>query len=156
MKRFMKGLGLMVLFLSGFFPLQAEDVLLHAGPTVETPESIQESPFPMMGERKVIRLRHEFFLSREAFAALPYASNELEEPPLSATEAIGLAQKSVNQYGEARSLRVTELKFLRGPAGQQKEVDFYLISMLVNGSEEHRVVLMNRVVLGSRLRAVKE
>jgi hypothetical protein len=33
---------------------------------------------------------------------------------------------------------------------------YYLVSMLANGSEEHRVVLMNGHVISSRLREIKD
>jgi hypothetical protein len=147
---------LLIVSLGSLFPLQGEELLFHTGPPVDTPASTPVAPFPEQGSPKLIKFQREFFISREVLASLPRASADHEGISLSAIEAINLAQKSVDPTGSLRSIKVTEVKLLKGPMTEKHRVDYYLISMLANGSEEHRIVLMNGSVISSRLRALKE
>jgi hypothetical protein len=137
-------------------PLQGEELLLHTGPPVDTPASTPVTPFPEKGSPKLIKFQREFFVSREVLASLPRASADHEGISLSAIEAINLAQKNVDPTGGLRSFKVTEVKLLKGPIIEKHSVDYYLVSMLANGSEEHRIVLINGSVISSRLREIKE
>ena len=100
--------------------------------------------------------QREFFIARDVFASLPRASAEHENASLSAIEAIKLAEKNVDPARGLRSLKVTEVKLLTGPRPEKRPVDYYLVSMLANGSEEHRIVLMNGDVISSKLREIKD
>ena len=136
--------------------LRGEEFLIHTGPPVSTPASTPVTPFPESGSPKLIKFQREFFIERNLFISLPRASAEHENVSLSAIAAINLAQKNVSPDGGFRSFKVTEVKLLKGPMTENNPVDYYLVSMLANGSEEHRVVLMNGDVISSRLRRVKE
>lgn len=133
-----------------------EKLLFHIGPPVSTPASTPVTPFPEKGLPKLIKFQREFFIGRDVFASLPRASAEHEDVHLSAIEAINLAQKNVDPAGGLRSFKVVELKLLKGPMTEKLPVDYYLVSMLANGSEEHRIVLMNGDVISSKLRELKD
>jgi len=136
--------------------IHGEELLFHTGPPVSTPASTPVTPFPEKGSPKLIKFQREFFIDRDVFAALPRASAGHENVSLSAIEAINLAQKNVDPAGSLRSFKVTEVKLLKGPMTEKGPVDYYLVSMLANGSEEHRIVLMNGDVISSKLRAIKD
>jgi hypothetical protein len=133
-----------------------EELLFHMGPPVSTPAASPVTPFPEKGSSKLIKFQREFSIARDVFASLPLASAEFENVPLSAVEAINLAHKNVVPAGNPRSFRVTEVKLLQGPLTETHLVDYYLISMLVNGSEEHRIVFMNGNVIYSKLREIRD
>jgi hypothetical protein len=147
---------LLILFMGYLFPLQGEELLFHTGPPVDTPAATPVTPFPEKGSPKLIKFQRDFFISREVLASLPRASADHEGISLSAIEAINLAQKSVDPTGGLRSFKVTEVKLLKGPMTEKHPVDYYLVSMLANGSEEHRIILMNGDVISSRLREIKD
>ncbi len=137
--------------------LRGEEILLHTGPPVSTPASTPVSPFPNRGESKQIEFQREFFVDRELLASLPGpTSSGFGTVPVSAAEAIQLATKDIDPQGGLRTLIVTELRLLKGPASGNKQVEYYLVSTLANGSEVHRIVLMNRKVISSKLREIKE
>jgi hypothetical protein len=132
------------------------EFLFHTGPPVSTPASSPVTPFPTKGSPKLINFQREFSIGRDVFASLPVAAAGSENLPISASEAINLAQKNVALVGSPRSFRVIEVKLLQGPLTEKHIVDYYLISMLINGSEEHRIVLMNGNVVSPKLREIKD
>jgi hypothetical protein len=146
-------LGLVISTLS----LRGEEILLHTGPPVSTPASTPVSPFPERGEPKLIEFQREFFVDRDLLASLPRpTSSGFGTVPVSAVEAIQLATKDIDPQGGLRTLIVTEVHLLKGPANGNKQVEYYLVSTLANGSEAHRIVLMNRQVISSKLREIKK
>jgi hypothetical protein len=147
---------LLILFIGAFSTLRGEELLFHAGPPVDTPASTPVTPFTEKGSPKLIKFQREFFIDRDLFASLPRVSAEHENVSLSAVEAISLALKSVDPDGGLQFFKVTEVKLLKGPMTEKRPVDYYLVSMLANGSEAHRIVLMNGNVLSSRLREIKD
>ena len=140
----------------GASSLRGEELLIHTGPLVSTPASSPVSPFPEKGSPKLIKFQREFFIDRDVFAKLPRASAEYENVSLSAIEAINLAHKNVDPAGGLRTFKVTEVKLMKGPMTEGSPVDYYLVSMLANGSEEHRIIFMNGDVISSRLRRIKD
>jgi hypothetical protein len=133
-----------------------EELLFHTGQPVSTPAATPVIPFPEKGSSKLIKFQREFLIDRDVFDSLPLASTEFENVPLSAVEAINLAHKNIAPARNPRSFRVTEVKLLQGPLTEKHLVDYYLISMLVNGSEEHRIVFMNGNVICPKLREIKD
>gem|GEM_PF-3743217 len=136
--------------------LRGEEILFHTGPPVATPDLTLESPFSQGDGPKIIKFQREFWIERNELAALPEKSPHLIEVTVSAVEAINLATKDIDPRGGLRSLVVTELRLLKGPANGTRQVDYYLVSTLANGSEEHRIVLMNRKVLSSKMRRLND
>ena len=136
--------------------LRGDEILFHTGPPVSTPASIPVSPFPQSGEPKLIRFQREFFIARDLLGSLPEASSEFGKVPVSAVEAIQLATKNIDPQDGLRTMIVTEVRLMKGPANARRLVEYYLISTLANGSEVHRIVLMNGQVLSSKLRETKE
>ncbi|MES2438158.1 MAG: hypothetical protein V4584_03790 [Verrucomicrobiota bacterium] len=129
------------------------EVLLHSGPEISTEVSSygsRESAGPEL------RFLKQFFIASEVLDKLPSPDIANESAPVSAVRAIDLASRSVD-LGERRSFNVTRLELLRtNTPALGKPVDYYLVEMRVNGSTEHRVVLMDGTVLKSRLKtAVK-
>ena len=135
--------------------LRGDEILFHTGPPVSTPVSTPVSPLPQR-EPKHIKFQREFFIDGDLFTSLPGPSSVYGTVPLSAVEAINLATKDIDPQGGLRTLIVTELRLLKGPANGIQQVEYYLVSTLANGSEAHRVILMNRKVISPRLREIKE
>jgi hypothetical protein len=136
--------------------LHGEEILFHTGPPVSTPASIPISPFRQTGEPKLIKFQRDFLIDRDLLGSLPEASSEFGKVPVSAVEAIHLATKDIDPQDGLRSLIVTEVRLLKGPANASRQVEYYLVSTVANGSEVHRIVLMNRQVITSKLRKIKE
>ncbi|MCU0795216.1 MAG: hypothetical protein MUF31_04690 [Akkermansiaceae bacterium] len=147
---------LLMPFIGVLSALRGEEILFHAGPPVETPAATQYTPFQERDSPKLIKFQREFFIDREVLASLPMASADHENTALSAIKAIQLAEKDVDPDGVLRSLKVKEVKLLKASMIENRPVDYYMISMLSNGSEEHRIVLMNGDVISSRLREIKD
>jgi len=128
----------------------ADEVLLHAGPTVAVPDALMLDPTRKADPKgDDLQFIYEFFIGMELLARLPHASNM---PPVSAAKAIELATASVEPKPEAGGLPVRQLELLEGiQAG--KRVGYYLITLKVDqNAETHRVVLMDGTVLKPKLR----
>ena len=136
--------------------LRGDEILFHTGPPVSTPASIPISPFRQSGEPKVIKFEREFYIGRDLLASLPDASSEFGKVPVSAVEALQLGTKDIDPQDGLRTLIVTEVRLLKGPTNASRQVEYYMVSTLANGSEVHRIVLMNRQVISSKLREIKE
>ncbi|GAA5120000.1 hypothetical protein JIN84_21015 [Luteolibacter yonseiensis] len=126
----------------------AGEVLLHNGPTVSTPVSSMESPEKTSKELEFIK---QFFIDTGLLEKLPPAIDTTASAPLGAIRAIELAGKS-DDLDKSRAFVVKRLEFLT--TATAKRVDFYLVEMQVNGSTEHRIVLMDGTVLKPRLKNV--
>lgn len=131
-------------------------MILHTGPPVSTPASTPVTPFPEHGSPKLINFQREFFIDRDRLASLPQSSSEFGTVAISAVEAIKLATKNADPHGGLRTLIVTEVRLLKGPVNVARPIEYYLVSMLANGSEEHRIVLMNGDVISSKLRKIDD
>jgi hypothetical protein len=136
--------------------LHGEEVILHTGPPVSTPAATPVTPVQEQGSLKLINFQREFFIDRDRLASLPQPSSEFGTVPISAVEAIKLATKHTDPQGGLRTLIVTEVRLLRGPVNVVRPIEYYLVSMLANGSEEHRIVLMNGEVISSKLRKIED
>lgn len=138
------------------FSIRGEDLLFHTGPPVSTPASSPITPAPDEGPLKFIEFQREFFIAKDLLASLPEPSAKFGSVAVSAVEAISLAKKNIDPDGNLRTLIVTDVRLLTGPENGARQVEYYLISTLANGSEVHRIVVMNGRVLSSKLRKIKE
>lgn len=123
------------------------EVLLHNGPTVSTPISSMESPETTSEELEFLK---QFFIDTELLEKLPQAIDTTASAPLGAIRAIELAGKS-GDLDKSRAFVVKRLEFLTSTT--PKRVDYYLVEMQVNGSTEHRIVMMDGTVLEPRLKS---
>lgn len=140
-------------------PLSAEELLLYSGLPVSIPDSTILPPFAERvrpEEQKQIKFQREFFIDGERLSSLPGVTSDYGEIAVNAAEAIEISRKDVDPMGELRSLIVTAVQLLTSTGQVQPEIEFYLVSMLVNGSEEHRIVLMNRDVIAPKLKRLEE
>jgi hypothetical protein len=129
--------------------VMAEDeVLIHDGPDVTTPiESL-----PKAGViKEVMVFRKQFFLDRVHLSKFMQSGSPYKKHGLSAIKAIEAASATVD-LGQRKNFKVVRLELLKSSVPQP--VDYYLIEMLVNGSDEHRVVMMDGTVINPRLKRV--
>ena len=126
-----------------------EDVLLHRGPTVST--SISSSPTLDRNAEELVFVK-EFHVDSSLLAKLPSTHLPPAAVPVSAERAIELAKKTVELGDSPRGFTVEKLELLTTKAGDSKTVEYYLIEMLVNGSSETRVVLMDGSVIRPQLK----
>lgn len=125
------------------------EVLLHSGPMVSTPVSSLASRDKDGEELNFLK---QFFIGSEELEILPSSASENESAPISAIRAIELATQSVDMGGR-RSFNVKRMELLVS-ATAPKSINYYLVEMQVNGSTEHRVVLMDGSVIKPRLKRV--
>ncbi|RYD42765.1 MAG: hypothetical protein EOP85_10845 [Verrucomicrobiaceae bacterium] len=125
--------------------LTAEELLLHEGPEmsvgVDSLAGFEESAEELV-------FRKQFFIDSDVLRKLPGTVDTVTNPAMDATGAIDAAKATVD-LGQRNTFRVIRLDFLRSKTVDT--VDFYLIEMLVNGSTEHRIVLMDGSVIKPRL-----
>lgn len=126
--------------------LMAEEVLLHQGPEISV--GVESLAGNKESERELI-FRKQFFIDSDALRKLPGTVDSITNPAVEATAAIDAAKATVD-LGQRKIFRVVRLDFLRSETASP--VDFYLIEMVVNGSSEHRIVLMDGTVLTPRLK----
>lgn len=150
MKSLVSALACLALMFSNSAP--AEEVLLHAGPTVAVPDAVMLDPTLKADPKgEDLQFIYEFFISIELLTRLPHAS---VVPPLSAVKAIELATASVDPKPESNDLPVQKLELMEdNKAG--KRISYYLITLKVDqNAETHRVVLMDGTILKPKLRRI--
>ncbi|WP_411825468.1 hypothetical protein [Luteolibacter sp. AS25] len=156
-EKFLTLCAAMSIFLGG--ALSAEELLLYSGLPVSIPDSAPLPPFAQnrpSKELKQLKFERQFFIRRDTFMSLPEPTSEYGEVAVTAIEAIGIAMKDVNPDDTLQSFIVTAVQLLRCPAKDRRQIEYYLVSMLANGSEEHRIVLMNRSILAPKLKRLEE
>ncbi len=126
-----------------------DEVLLHSGPSVSTEVSSFASR-DQVGEE--LHFLKQFFIASETVEKLPSLDLLHQAAPISAARAIELAAATVD-LGDRKIFNVKRLELLVATA-TRRPVDYYIIEMLVNGSSEHRAVLMDGTVLKPRLTRV--
>ena len=79
-----------------------------------------------------------------------------QDPPLTAEKAIILAKDSIEKLGPRHEKFVTRLELHSqgglDPSDPRSRISFYLVEIVSNGNEIHRIVLMDGTVLKSSLR----
>jgi hypothetical protein len=146
--------------LVGFFlglsgSLSAEEILLLRGSPVSTPDLRLVSPSGP-GQSEGLKFRRDFFIEKGLLESLSEPTSQYGKVPVTAAEAIEIVTKDLNPNHELQSFVVTNLELLQGPEGGSKRVEFYLITAITNGSEIQRVVMMNRMILSSRLKRLRD
>lgn len=122
-----------------------EEVLLHNGPEVSLGV---ESIAGIDGTEKELVFRKKFFIDSAALAKLPPSSQPVGNPAISLDKALEIAKATVD-LGERKEFKLVRQELLKSTT--PRPVDFYLIEMLVNGSTEHRIILMDGSVIKPRL-----
>lgn len=128
----------------------AGEVLIHRGTEVKSPG---------LGPEEELVFRREFFVDETLLDAQPdVVPDSSGEIPLDAQKALKLALDSVDTGDGPGVKTVTCLRLLgyRRAGGPPRNVAFYHIGMLADGSGVERVVLMDGSVVASRLREVKK
>lgn len=123
-----------------------QEVLFHEGPKVSTSVEVF-APSGTNSEELVFQ--KQFFIDRLVLARLSQSGAPLKVHSISAVDALRAAEGSVD-LGQQKRFRVIRLEQLK--SNTPSPIDFYLIEMLVNGSTEHRIVLMDGTVLKPRLK----
>ncbi len=136
---------LVAIFISTFPAASAAEILLHDGPDVSI---ALQSPSKAANVEDGLAFKKQFYVDPETLRKQPPTIDTLSNPATNASTAINAAKATVD-LGQKETFRVVRLELLRSTT--EKPVDFYLIEMLVNGSTEHRIVLMNGTVIKPRL-----
>ena len=149
----MKPLALLSLSFSAL--ASAGEILIHEGPTVATPGlSIQLPGGKESGAPLDLIFIKQFFADEKLLAGGELDPDTKEVIRLPATEAIPVALATV-QPNDSKHAYVTKLELLKFDPKDLFGRGFYLITISVNGSEEHRIVLNNGSVIEPRLKEVK-
>lgn len=128
--------------------VRAEEVMIHEGPEMSV--GVQSLAGFKESDRELV-FRKQFLVDSVRLSELSQSGVPYNKADLSAIKAIEAATATVD-LGQRKDFKVTRLELLKSPAPQP--VDFYLIEMLVNGSTEHRIVLMDGTVIKPRLKQV--
>ncbi|RYD27258.1 MAG: hypothetical protein EOP87_21450 [Verrucomicrobiaceae bacterium] len=128
--------------------VMAQDVMIHEGPEMSV--GVESLAGSKESERELV-FRKQFFVDRVHLSELARSGAPYKKLDLSAIKAIEVATATVD-LGQRKDFKVVRLELLKSTTPQP--VDFYLIEMLVNGSAEHRIVLMDGSVLKPRLKKI--
>lgn len=142
-----------IIFIGIFELSHAESVLIHDGPMVSTPDAILYSPLSEQRGEKNITFKYQFLADSQEIEDLPNGTIDQGYSTITAKKAIELASSSLNE--KEKMPVVTRLEILKFKVSPSKTIDYYLITMLENGSEVHRVVLMNGTVIKPTMRHIK-
>lgn len=141
-----------VVFLSPTSPLSASEMLLYREP----PFTILDAPLPGGRMDRELKFVREYFIEKTTFAALPAVTAENERPILTPDEASAISKAAAASQYNPTDFSVTSVRLLQSKVKDPHQIDFYHIRMQVNGSEVHRIVLMNRTLVEQKLKRLKE
>lgn len=127
--------------------VSGEEVLLHSGPTVRTPALGLKLPSAEIPGRE-ITYHKNFYIDSAEIPAIRFHHDSSPEFSVTAERAISLIKKRGELPGK---VVVTRLELLSARVTDDAPIDYYLIEYRVNGSTEHRLVLMNEKVVSPRL-----
>lgn len=133
---------------------QGERILLHAGPTVTTPDAILLDPLNEDQKGGDLTFIYEFFVDSKVIARA--SAGGAAPGSMGAEKAVGLAVASVEMRADRESVPANHAELKEHRAGEAT-VSYYLVTVHVDeGSETYRVVLMDGTVLKPRLRRIIE
>lgn len=115
-----------------------EDLLVLTAPSVSV---------PLAGTEKVLKYDRQFSVSRKTAEQLYENIAYGRKRPIDAVKAIEAAKASVFLGDSPDPLQVTKLELLKLEIGPHEELEYFMITVRVTGSEEHRVVLLDGTVL---------
>ena len=124
----------------------AEEILIHSGPIFSTPSLGLKTPSSELpGEDIYYEKRFYVDPLKLPRPAEPFI--DTEHVNVSAARAIELA---IKRYGLPNNTKVTRLDLHSTETEKHGRIDYYLIEYIVDGSHEHRVILMNELILKPR------
>ncbi len=130
----------------------AKEVLVHEGPSVSVPGLGYLGPNGrQIGEAPDVTYVKQFYTDEKNMTAGNY-DPQAKEPRVSAARAAELALASTEDDYEKEIPIVTKIEAFPNLTSGVESIRYYLITINVKGSEEHRVVLMNETVIRSRLK----
>lgn len=133
-------------------PVPGKDVLLHTGPVVPVEIDSLASPDKAADGLTFVK---QFFVDSDRLIRLPLVHPPSSPPAISPERAAELAKTSAYSDGEPRSFKIVSNQLLTSSPTGSTKVEYYLVEMLVNGSTEHRAVLMDGSVVKSRLKKIE-
>ena len=144
------------LLLTGFLMIVsaafAGEVIIHDGPTISVPGAELVGPNrPGNYKPPEIRFTKQFFADEKTFSKNNYDPVTGKVRERKATEAITLALASVFSGDGSDGAKVTKLENLESKVIPDRTIRYFLITISVNGSEEHRIVLHDGSVIEPRL-----
>jgi hypothetical protein len=126
--------------------VNAEQVLIHAGPAFSTPGLGQALPTGLIhGEE--ITYRRMFYIDKNHLPR-PRDLTKEREVPVTAKRAITLI---IERDKLTEQTIIKRLELLTQASSGGRQVDYYLIEYEHSGSTEYRVVLMNEIVIAPTL-----
>jgi hypothetical protein len=123
------------------------EILIHEGPVFTSPG---------LGPEEEITYIKEFPVPAAKLEKHPQPLDGKSRRQLSAAKAIELAEASVETGDGPVEKKVVRLELLHHGPNKERGIPYYLIELNVQGSEIHRVILMDGTVVKSRLRRMKE
>ncbi len=131
----------------------AKEVLVHEGPSVSLPGLGTLGPNgAQRGEPPDVTYIKQFFTDEKNVIAGNHDPQIKALLTITAARAIELALASMEEDYEKGIPIVTKLEAIPELKSGVESIRYFLITINVKGSEEHRVVLMNETVVRSRLK----
>lgn len=149
---------LLVVALAVSFALHAEakEVLVHEGPSVSVPGLGTLGPNGTQRAKPPdVTYVKQFFIEEKNVTAGNYDPQTKEQRIITAARAIELALASMEEDYEKGIPIVTKLEAFPELTSGVESIRYFLITINVKGSEEHRVVLINETVVRSRLKRLE-
>jgi hypothetical protein len=132
---------------------EAKEVLVHEGPSVSVPGLGTLGPNgTQIGEAPDINYVKQFYTDEKNVPAINYDPQAKGLPVITAARAAELALASMEEDYEKGIPIVTKIETFPELTSGVASIQYFLITINVKGSEEHRVVLMNETVVRSRLK----
>lgn len=143
-----------LVFLTLPFIAKAGEILIHEGPTVASPGLGIQLPGGVESSTPDIIFIKQFFADEKLLAPEKPDAGSKKLSRIPATEAISLALATM-QPNDSESVYVSKVELLPLDPENPLGGDFHLITISVNGSEEHRLVLHSGSVIEPRLKRVE-
>jgi hypothetical protein len=132
---------------------EAKEVLVHEGPSVSVPGLDYLSPDgAQRAKAPDVTYVKQFYTDDKNVTEGNYDTQEKELRSITAARAIELALASMEEDYKKGIPIVTILEAFPEFTSGVESIQYFLITINVYGSEEHRVVLMNETVIRSRLK----
>ena len=135
---------------------EAIEVLVHEGPSVSVPGLGTLGPNgAQIGEAPDVTYVKQFYTDEKNVPAINYDPQAKGLPIITAARAAELALASMEDDYEKGIPIVTKIEAFPELTSGVQSIRYFLITINVKGSEEHRVVLMNETVVRSRLKRLE-
>jgi hypothetical protein len=107
---------------------------------------------PLEGTGRVLKYDRQFSVSRriaeQVYENIAYGRKR----PIDAVKAIEAAKASVFVGDSEVPLQVTKLELLKVEIGPHEKLEYFMITVRVTGTEEHRVVLLDGTILKPKIK----